>query len=424
LKILIYGINFSPELTGIGKYTGELAFWLAEHGHEVRVITAPPYYPAWKLDKSFSNWWTSKLEFGNRKTFNLGLNLGSLLIYRCPLWVPCNPGGVKRLVHLASFAIASFPVILRQIFWRPDLVYVVEPPLFCAPIALVFAWFSNAKAWLHVQDFEVDAAFNLGMLRGKFLHSLVSWVESKLMHSFDLVSTISNRMLQRLLDKGLPLNKTFFAPNWVNVSDFSSLAPAARAPYRKQLAISNESIVALYSGNMGRKQGLELLGEVAKILLSASSPIDLVFVFCGDGAGREDLVACCNGFANVRFLGLQPKESLPDLLSMADIHLLPQRSGAADLVMPSKLTGIFASGRPVLVCANDGTELAEVVNKRGLVVPPEDVTAFCTALVMLANNVALREKFGSAAREYAFKNLDKNLVLAKIESEMRNLTGC
>ena len=83
-KILLYSINFAPELTGIGKYTGELAAWLAARGHAVRVVTAPPYYPAWKIADGFTNrWGVEDLCGGN-----------SLQVWRCPLWVPQSPAPV------------------------------------------------------------------------------------------------------------------------------------------------------------------------------------------------------------------------------------------------------------------------------------------------------------------------------------------
>src|ERR1039457_2732753 len=112
LKILVYGLNFSPELTGVGKYTGEMAEWLAVRGHEVRVVTAPPYYPHWKVGSGYRAGWYETEHWGGSR------------VWRCPLWIPAKPGGIKRLVHLASFAFSSFPVMLGQALWRPDVVWV------------------------------------------------------------------------------------------------------------------------------------------------------------------------------------------------------------------------------------------------------------------------------------------------------------
>ena len=139
MKILFYGINFSPELTGIGKYTGEMAQWFAEQGHEVLVITAPPYYPAWKVSKGYQNAYATEQWQG-------------VTVFRTPLWVPAQPSGLKRLIHLASFALLSIPALFKQWSWKPDVVWVVEPPLMCAPAAVAFAKLNGAKSWLHVQD--------------------------------------------------------------------------------------------------------------------------------------------------------------------------------------------------------------------------------------------------------------------------------
>jgi len=142
-----------------------------------------------------------------------------------------------------------------------------------------------------------------------------------------------------------------------------------------------------------------------------------VFVFCGNGAGRADLVARCQGLHNVRFLDLQPSERLPDLLATADIHLLPQRADAADLVMPSKLTGMLASARPVVATAHAGTELATVVQTCGLVVPPEDTEAMVLAVRTLAADAALRKRLGAAGYAYALAHLDRDAVLQKFEAD-------
>ena len=417
MRILIHGINYSPELTGIGKYSGEMAEWLALQGHEVHVVTAPPYYPQWKVADGFVNGW--------RKEFQ-----SSVMVYRCPLWVPSKPSGLKRVLHLASFAISSFPIMLRQIFWRPDVVWVVEPPLFCAPQAWLVARLSGGKAWLHIQDYEVDAAFDLGLLKGKFLRGMVAAGERWLMRRFDRVSTISLRMVDRAVNKGVPAERVVMFRNWVEIRNgqriesgqgSSSKNQGATVGYREELGIANDAVVALYSGNMGGKQGLEILSQTAALLKGESG---VVFVFCGNGAGRDDLVAQCVGLSNVHFLDLQPAERLSELLAMADIHLLPQRADAADLVMPSKLTGMLASGRPVVATANPNTELASVVQECGLVVLPEQADAFAEAILKLARDSELRTRLGVAGRAYAVANLDRDAVLGQFEAELLAVTGC
>ena len=416
MRILITGINYSPELTGIGKYTGEMAEWLVANGHEVKVITAPPYYPDWKVLPPYSSWRYFK-EI-----------IGGVQVWRCPLWVPKKPSGLKRLLHLFSFALSSAPVMLAQVFWKPDVVLVVEPPLFCAPIAWMTAKLAGAQSWLHIQDFELDAAFDLGLLKGRLTKQLALKAERSLLNQFNVVSTISHKMLERLATKGINPNKSILFPNWVDLATFhvdESTLQSKPKDFRAQLKISPDAVVAMYSGNMGNKQGLEILSEVARICQQAEaenkiSPnsLKIQFVFCGAGAAKGELVRACADLLNVKFLDLQPLEDLPALLRTADIHLLPQRAEVEDLVMPSKLTGMLASARAVVASSRVNTELAKVVTECGLLVEPGDSHAFALAIQSLAANEGVRSKLGAAGKIYAEKHLDKEIILRTFESKL------
>jgi colanic acid biosynthesis glycosyl transferase WcaI len=418
LRILIYGLNFSPELTGIGKYTGEMAVWLAARGHEVRVVTAPPYYPDWKVGAGYT---AARYVTGGWQ---------GVRVWRAPLWVPLRPGGAKRLLHLASFALSSLPVLFRQLFWRPQVVWVVAPAFFCAPGAWLMTRLCGARCWLHIQDFEVDAAFELGLLRGAALRKLALGLERWMLRRFDRVSSISVRMLDHLWAKGVAPARVVSFPNWVDIEAIrpmavqkvgagdTALAPTNR--YRAELQMAPDAVVALYSGNMGTKQGLEILAQAAALTRSRT---DLVWVFCGEGAGRGDFELACTGLPNVRLLPLQPAERLNELLNLADIHLLPQRADAADLVMPSKLTGMLASGRPVVATARAGTELATVVAGCGVVVEAENPEAFGSAVLALADAPERRVALGKAARAYAEAHLGRDAVLGAFEAELARLVG-
>ena len=134
--------------------------------------------------------------------------------------------------------------------------------------------------------------------------------------------------------------------------------------------------------------------------------------------------ALVSGRRNVTLLPLQPREQLSSLLNAADIHLLPQRAGAADLVMPSKLTGMLASGRPVLATADVGTMLADVLagetetKALGVSVPAGDGEALSAAAKRLIDSEQLRERLGANAREYAVRWLGRDEVLSRFEQEL------
>jgi len=210
-------VNFAPEQTGIGKYSGDMAGWLVRQGHQVRVISAPPYYLMWKIAPGYLKPWF-------RRESWRGVD-----VWRGPLWVPKTPGGLARALHLLPFAVTSFPLMLRQLAWRPDLVLNVVPTFVCAPAALLTARLSGAKSWLHLLDFEVDAAFQLGLLKGQLLRRAVLRIERWLMRRFDRVSTISRRAVELVVKKDLPVEKALYFPNWVVFGSGESAAPGRAA---------------------------------------------------------------------------------------------------------------------------------------------------------------------------------------------------
>lgn len=408
MRILIYTLNYAPEVTGIGKYTAEQAEWLAARGHDVRVITAPPYYPAWRVGEGYRAW-------AYRHERIEGVD-----VYRAPVWVPARPSGAKRLLHLLSFAVASVPALLAQCAWRPDVIFAIEPPLGCTPAALAFSRMTGSRCWLHVQDYEVDAAFALGLLRKPWLHRAATFVERWLMSRCDRVSSISPAMVALARAKGVAAERTQLVPNWASLQVIESASGDA---VRRELELPPDAVVALYSGNMGAKQGLEILAESARHLEADPDMGNLHFIFCGDGAGRAALEQACAGLQRVRFLPLQSAARFPSLLAAADIHLLPQHAGASDLVMPSKLTGMLASGRPVVATAPADSSLGEVVRHCGLLSPPGDAGAFADAISTLLRMPAERKAMGAAGQRWARENLDRDMVLGRLEASLLALCG-
>jgi colanic acid biosynthesis glycosyl transferase WcaI len=398
MRILIYGINFAPELTGIGKFTGEMAHFLVQKGHEVHMITAPPYYPQWRILPGYA-----------AKAYRTEVWQG-ITVLRCPLWVPSNRGqinGVQRLLHLASFAASSLPIALAQIRWHPDRVIVLAPAIFNAPAAALVARISGAKSWLHIQDFELDAALGLKILPGLGAAArLVQQAERALYLSFDCVSTISTKMQARIIEKGVDPNRAILFPNWVDTRQIYPIN--GYNPLRRDLALEEKQFVILYSGNMGQKQGLEVVVGAARKLVNDQR---LLFLLCGEGAAHFHLAQMASDLPNVRFLPLQPIHRLNELLNLADIHVLPQSAGAADLVMPSKLTGMLASGRPVIATAHPGTELADVIDRVGLLVPPGRPDCLAEAISSLLNQPDLRTELGRRGRAFAEQAWSKDIVL-------------
>ncbi len=403
MKILVLGINYDPEIISTAVYTSGMVEFLSKAGHQVQVITALPYYPAWKI---MQGWPRFSYRF---RTAECGAK-----IVHCPLYLPAVPSGLKRILHHVSFAITALPVaIWRAATFRPDVVLVVAPSLISAPVAKVAALISGAKTWLHIQDFEVEAAFATGLLQeNSLLGRLAARFERWQLARFDKISTISPQMIAKLLEKGVAKQRVYEFRNWANIANISPLS--GPSPLRAELGITSKHVV-LYSGNLANKQGLEIIPEIAVHLAHRS---DITFAICGDGPMKETLIALSKPYSAIKFFPLQPLEKLGTLLGMADVHLLPQIAGAADLVLPSKLTNMLASGRPILATAPQGTALANEVGDAGIIVAPGDAAAAAAGIETLLDNSAQAGVMGKNARARALANWDSAAILARFEAEI------
>lgn len=404
LKILILALNYEPEPIGAAVYTSGLSRMLVARGHEVEVVCAVPYYPAWKVFDGFRNWWRSDVVNGVK-------------ILRCPLYVPARPSGAKRILHHLSFGLsAAMPTFIRALRSRPDVVFTVAPSLLAAPIAYVAARLGRARSWLHIQDFEAEAAFATGLLARDTLSARIARsVEHSIIRRFDGVSTISPAMVQRLVAI-VPPERVVEFRNW---ADLDPLATEPTGDFRLEWGLGTRT-VALYSGNLANKQGIEIILEAAERLAHRS---DIVFLVCGDGSGRRWFEEFARRYPNVIVKPLQSFEQLGKLLATADVHLLPQRGDAADLVLPSKLTNMLASARATVATAAPGTGLYDEVKGCGICVPPGDAHAFAAAIEQLADQPGVREGYAVAARRRAQTRWDRATIVEGFERDLLRVAG-
>ena len=409
MRVLIYGINYAPELTGIGKYSGELGAWLARNNHSVDVITAYPYYPEWERHSAYKG----KLWFSE--------NLNGGTVYRTPLYVPREVTALKRILHEFSFTAGSIPYWLKALFGRRyDLVICVSPAFHLGFPALFYSRLKGVPFVYHIQDLQVDAARDLGMISSERLLKLLFKAEKFILDRCTMVSSISDGMLDKIRAKGIDEQKCILFPNWV---DENHIRPLPKdASLREEFGLKVTDKVILYSGNLGEKQGLEQVIEVARLFQHRS---DVVFLITGSGGAKKRLqrLAESHHLTNIQFFPLQPYAKLSALLATADLHLVLQKKSASDLVMPSKLTSILAAGGCPLVTASPGTSLYRVVREHqfGILVEPESTEALYDGI---SNALAADlDVYRTSARVYAEKYLSKEVILSDFEKKVEQMTA-
>jgi colanic acid biosynthesis glycosyl transferase WcaI len=397
LRILIHGINYHPEFVGIGRYTGELAAWLRSRGHAVTVLTAPPYYPEWRVPAAY-RWPAWRREW-----------LEGVEVLRAPLYAPARVTGKGRVLHELSFGASCLPWWVA-LWGRPwDMVLAICPLLQSGVVPLLLARHQRIPFIVHVQDLQVDAARELGIIRQSLLLDLMARLELTLFTRAQAVTTISAAMAERIIEKGVSPLRVYVLPNW---ADLTAIEPGHRQNVvREELGLGNQILVA-YAGNIGKKQGLEVILEAA--VMTRGNP-DIRYVIAGAGAARASLIARARqlDLDTVTFLPLQSAERFPLLLAAADIHLVVQQDKAADLVMPSKLGNILAAGRPFIATSAPDTELGRTTlySRAGLLVPPGDSQSLAQAILGLAENAETREKMGATARKFAEARLGRDKIL-------------
>ncbi|MBV9128581.1 MAG: WcaI family glycosyltransferase [Verrucomicrobia bacterium] len=387
MKILVWGINYAPELTGIAPCNVALCECLRAHGHDARMLTTFAYYPNWK-----------KLPADRGRIYRDDV-LNGVPVHRCWHYVPARVSAPKRILHEGSFVLSSAWRALSHLP-RPDVLVVVSPPLLLGAAAwtLTRLWGGKTPFVFHVQDLQPDAAVGLGMLKPSLLTRALYGLEAFAYRQAARVSGISQGMLRAFAQKGVPEKKRVLFPNGLAPLDPATLP--ARGQWRARHGFAAEDFLAVYSGNLGVKQGLEtVLAAAGKV----SQP-HVKIVLCGGGAQRDKLAAWLDAHqpANVRLLPLQDDAAYREMMVDTDLALITQAPGTGQFFFPSKLLSALAFARPVLAVADADSELAHAVRAGGFgsVVPASAEPAALAAALDRAATLRASDlqKLADAAR--------------------------
>jgi colanic acid biosynthesis glycosyl transferase WcaI len=400
-RLLLVSTNYAPEHSGIGPYSTQTAEHLADEGHEVHVLAGMPHYPAWRVDPAYRGVW--------RRTEQRG----GVTVHRRRHTVPARQSGLRRAVYEASFLAHAGATAPRGPF---DLVLSQMPGLAGGLIGSRIAARGGVPHVVVVQDLMGAGAAQSGIAGGRRVAGLAGGVESRVLRSATLVGVVHETFRERVAAMGVPEQRIRVVPNWSHVA-----APTAdREATRARLGWRADETVLLHSGNMGLKQGLDVLVDTARL---ATRSVRVVLL--GDGNQRAALEQAGQGLDRLEFLEPVSDADFPNVLAAADVLAVTQRASVLDMSIPSKLTSYFAAGRPVLASVAEGGGTAEEVRRSGagVLVAPEDPGALLAALLELAADPARAESLGASGPGYVRDHLGREAGLARIDALIEEALG-
>ena len=387
---LILTFYFHPEPTGSAPPISDFALWLAERGKSPKVVTARPNYPDRVVFEGYRRGERDEEEWQG------------VSVRRLPNVVTRNSGVVGRLLTEGSFLAAL--VLHRLSCRRSSKVVSVCPSIFVSLVAPLFV----SPGGSHVAIVH-DIQSGLGRATGAsgFMMRVLGFIERKALNRADAIITLSPGMADALRAIGVttPIE---IAPPQIDVRKFQVLPDP------------NTGLV-IYSGAMGRKQGLHQTLDAAEVLQARGSAIQ--FKIRGQGGIKAELIAKAKAKAleNVTFERLAPADKLNEEMATASIHLVPQTSNGADFAVPSKIFSIMASGRTFVATAHSGSPLARLTeeSEAGICVPPDAPEEFADALEAAMKDDALRQRLGRNGRSYVERNVDRSVVCDQIWKTLR-----
>lgn len=400
--ICIFSAHFPPEPTGNAPYSGALASGLVRTGFEVAAHVAHPHYPEWKIYDGYGGWRRDELSEG-------------VWVQRRLHYVPRPPRGVRRLISEISFGLRLF----FAPWGRPSAVVALSPPLFSIALAAIRLRLTPRRPRFIVW---VQDIYSLGLVEtgegGEIARWVTRWVEKMTLGAADRVVVIHSKFAEFVTEElGVPTSKVVVIRNWTHLPPSDAVKPASA---KAILGWPSRTTLAVHTGNMGFKQGLENVVDAARRADELGAPVH--FILVGDGSERKRLEQYAVGIARLRFVDPLDDPRYRLALSAADVLLVNERPGVATMAMPSKLTAYFDAGRPVVAATDpNGITSSEVKMARaGLVVSAGDPVALLDAVLSLGSDPEVAARYGANGRRHREAVLGENVAMERWGNLLRD----
>ena len=401
MRILYLSQYFPPEIGATQTRAFEMARFLVRAGHQVTMLAEFPNHPSGVIPPAYRGKWYERS------------TLEGIEVIR--VWVKASPEKSFRN-RLAFYLSYMFSATLAGLFLargRYDVAYVTSPPLFVGGAGLALSALKRIPWVFEVRDLWPESAVALGELRNPRAIAWAGRLEEMCYNKASAIVVVTEGIRHRLLERGWPVDKIQLIPNGTNTVEFCP-QPEEGLRLRREMGLEGKFVV-LYAGIHGLAQGMDALGETARLLRDEPQ---IHFVFVGEGPKKADVVArkAEYGLQNLTLLDERPRASMPALYALADAALAPLRKlelfqGA----LPSKMFDAWGCACPILLSIEG--EARSVLEKAGagLFVEPEDPARLAEAIQRLRGSPAEAKEMGARGRRFVQEHYSRERMAARLE---------
>jgi colanic acid biosynthesis glycosyl transferase WcaI len=397
LDITVVSSNYWPDPIGIALYAADIAEYLASSDHRVHVVAAQPHYPAWRIAPEYR---------GRRlvEERHNGVDITRLWVY-----VPSKQSAARRALYEASFLGHGLLASVRP--RRADIIFSLIPNVGNGVLGAWWASRAHAPHLMFVQDLSGNGAQESGLKGGARIAGAVMRVETRLASRATFVGVCSEGFRPTLERGGVAPERIVNFPNWTRIG----AARRDRGSVRAEMGWSEDETIVLHAGNMGAKQGLELVADYAA--RARTHAPGLRFVLMGDGSQQPAVGERLRDQPNAEVIPPVAEEALPDVLAAANVLLLHERPTVKEMSIPSKLTAYFTTGRPVVAAvAADGITGRDIERSGGgIVVAAGDAAAVVDAISSIAADPERASRLSSAGRAYAMEHYSRASAMTRLD---------
>jgi len=404
MKILFVSICFPPDTAPVAARIHGLAKYLKRYGHDVTVVCGFPNYPH-----------SASIVSGYKKGFWLKEQIDGIQVIRTYVYTGSYDKFTSRMLNYLSFTVSSFIGALMTS--KPDVIIASSPPIFVGISAYLASRLMAVPYVFDVRDIWPDIVIKLGALTNSTFIKIAEGIERFCYDKASLITVVTNQKKNILVNRGIPSSKVKVISNGVDLESF-----VVRDDINVNLQLDDlvGKTVIMYVGNHGVAQGLGTILESAKLLIDKRN---IIFVFIGEGTEKEKLVKFKeeNHLDNVLFLSAQPKETIPNLLNLADICLLPLASANLLDSVPSKMFEYMALGKCILLSAEGESQNILEEAGAGIAVEPGNAHAMAEAIMKLCKDSELRRQYGNNGCSFVVEHFSRKKIAKELESVLLHL---